>query len=241
MELPSLLLVTAANQQAGGHALHAAGAAENLGRAEQVTPAAIADALARLCEDPQRRVAYAAAGRRLVDGGGADRVVAIMQALAGPLPAEQTVLRRVAPEDTWTLWRLANEPSVRHSSLSGYPILLEEHQQWFQQRLDDPRVCMWVLEFQGLLLGNIRYLRLDAETAEISLAVAPAFRHRGLGSRLLQETRRPACRQLQVRCLQAVVREENLVSLQTFRKAGFRYVSSQMVANASCHILEQSW
>ena len=239
MQLPALLLPIAANQHSVAVALQAAGVAENLGPAEQAAPQAIAAALSRLCDDQPRRTAYAAAGRRLIDGGGADRVVAVMQAIDRPLPADQVQLRRVAAADSMPLWRLANEPSVRESSLSTYPILLDEHEQWFQDRIDNPRIRMWVLDFQGLILATIRYLRLDADTAEISLAVAPAFRHRGLGTRLLLETRTRACRDLQVSHLQAVVREENHVSLQTFRKAGFKYLETQMVHGTSCHIFVQ--
>ena len=249
MQLPALLLPIAENQRPLARTLQAAGVAENLGPMRMdlplplgegtrgaATPPDIAAALSRLCDDQPRRMSYAAAGRRLIDGGGADRVVAVMRAIDGSLPAAQVRLRRVAAANSMALWRLANEPSVRESSLSTYPISLDEHEQWFQDRIDSPRIRMWVLEFQGLIVATIRYLRLDAETAEISLAVAPAFRHRGLATRLLLESRAQACRDLQVRHFQAVIREENHFSLQTFRKAGFEHVETQSVHGTPCHI-----
>jgi UDP-2,4-diacetamido-2,4,6-trideoxy-beta-L-altropyranose hydrolase len=252
MQLPALLLPIAENQRPVARALQAAGVAENIGPTRMdlplpegegirgaATPQDIAAALSRLCDDQPRRANYAAAGRRLIDGGGADRVVAVMRAMEDSLPANQVRLRRVAAADSMALWRLANEPSVRESSLSTYPISLDEHEQWFQDRIDSPRIRMWVLEFQGLIVATIRYLRLDSETAEISLAVAPAFRHRGLATRLLLESRTQACRDLQVRHLQAVIREENRFSLQAFRKAGFEHVETQMVHGTPCHIFMQ--
>jgi ribosomal protein S18 acetylase RimI-like enzyme len=96
---------------------------------------------------------------------------------------------------------------------------------------------MWVLDYQELLLAHIRYVRVDPTTAEISLAVAPAFRRRGLAHRLLN-TRNDACADLCVSRLRAVVRVENQASIETFRRAGFRHVDSRPVAQRACHIFE---
>ena len=238
MQLPALLATIAANQEPLARAMSAAGAAVNLGRIEEPAPREIAAALWSLCEDQERRAALGAAGRRLIDGGGADRVAALMQAVSGILPRGDVRLRRIVGGDLMALWRLSNEPSVRQSSLCTERIFLEEHTQWLEDRLDNPKVRMWALDFQGALLAYVRYTQLDDDMAEISIAVSPAFRRRGLASRLLAETRTAVRRELGLRRLQAVVREENTASASVFRKAGFSYVESQVVHGTPCHVFE---
>lgn len=240
MQLPALLLSIAANQDPLAQAMDGARAAESLGRAEEASPQRIARKLAQLCDDQPLRTEFAAAGRGFIDGAGADRVVTIMHALSSILPRAEVRLRRVVRDDLMALWRLSNEPSVRQSSLCTERIFLEEHTQWFEDRLENPKVRMWALEFQSLLLAYVRYTCLDADTAEISLAVSPAFRRRGLALRLLVETRAAAHRELAVRQLQAVIREENTASASAFRKAGYTYVESQVVHGVPCHIFDHT-
>lgn len=237
MQLPTLAVVVAENQHHIAAALAQAGVVEHLGRSQELTADRLADALRRLSSDFDRRQRLASRGAQLVDGRGPQRVVAVMRALAGPLPDEQIALRFARPDDLMPLLRLSNEPSVRRSSLCSDPITLEEHAQWFTGRLLNPAVRMWVLDFQGLLLGHIRYVREDPTTAEISLAVAPAFRRRGLARRLLASCY-DACEELRVRRLRAVVRVENHASAEVFRRAGFRHVDSRPVRNLPCHIWE---
>lgn len=74
--LPSLVVVTADNQRIIGRELARAGAADLLGRHEDVDAAAVASALANLVENPERRSAMAAAAAAVCDGRGASRVQA---------------------------------------------------------------------------------------------------------------------------------------------------------------------
>ncbi|CAM2057420.1 UDP-2,4-diacetamido-2,4, 6-trideoxy-beta-L-altropyranose hydrolase [Desulfovibrionales bacterium] len=80
--VPMLVLALAENQTRTGPALAAAGAAIDLGRLEE-TPngrlrlaSCITDSLVRLLHDNQARMIMAEAGRHIVDGYGADRVIA---------------------------------------------------------------------------------------------------------------------------------------------------------------------
>jgi UDP-2,4-diacetamido-2,4,6-trideoxy-beta-L-altropyranose hydrolase len=75
MGLPALLIVIAANQEQIAQSLEAAGCAISLGRSQDLTPERIATTLAALLADKARCQAMRLAGRRLVDGRGAARVV----------------------------------------------------------------------------------------------------------------------------------------------------------------------
>lgn len=239
MQLPAVVLVLAENQQSIAEPMARKGVVVNLGRPENLTAKTIARELEALCRDRQRRVCQSEAGVRLVDGRGAERVVAVMRALDEPIPREQLTLRPIAAEDMLAVWRLANAPSVRGSSLSSDPIPLDTHAAWFAQKLASPDTRMWALDFHGVLLGQIRYDRVEAGAAEISLSVAAAFRRRGLGSELLKLTRNSAADQLGVTRFRAVVRRENQASMRTFLKAGFNRVASKDVRGQACELLEQ--
>jgi UDP-2,4-diacetamido-2,4,6-trideoxy-beta-L-altropyranose hydrolase len=78
---PAMTIVTAENQANVASALARAGAAENLGRMDDLTERQIADAAWRLLRDADRRRSMSCAGRRLVDGRGASRVIAYVRSL----------------------------------------------------------------------------------------------------------------------------------------------------------------
>lgn len=75
---PALLGVVAENQRGIAAELHAAGAAVDLGWLSDLGPNALAAQVQGLVDDMPRRAAMASAGRRLVDGHGARRVVAVL-------------------------------------------------------------------------------------------------------------------------------------------------------------------
>jgi UDP-2,4-diacetamido-2,4,6-trideoxy-beta-L-altropyranose hydrolase len=74
LAIPALVWVLADNQKYVAELGEKLGCHLNLGRAEQVTPARIGDALQRLVKRPSQLAEMAAAGWRSVDGGGARRV-----------------------------------------------------------------------------------------------------------------------------------------------------------------------
>jgi len=83
MGLPNVVVVLSDDQRGIGDGLAAEGIALNLGWHEKVTEDQIAEALGGLVEDRPRREAMSARGRQLVDGRGAERVVAALLGKVG--------------------------------------------------------------------------------------------------------------------------------------------------------------
>ncbi|RMF83581.1 MAG: GNAT family N-acetyltransferase, partial [Nitrospinota bacterium] len=225
MGLPALTLSLAPNQRANAQSLHRAGVAVNAGEAEQITASVLADLLATLCQDLHQRLALSQNGRKLVDGQGTARLLSIMTGLEGRVLDERYVqLREATLEDALPVWRLANDPVVRQYSFHPEPIPLPHHLEWYQEKVTADDTCFWVVEYSGVLAAQIRYDRIDAETIEVHLAVVPAFRGKGLGSKMLAMTWKQACQRLQARRVIGTVFQQNTPSLRTFVKAGFRQV-----------------
>ena len=241
MELPSAVIVLADNQRAVAEPLAEAGTLVNLGPLAELSADRVAAELGVLCRDAKRRFAMGQTGRRLVDARGAQRVVAVMSALDDPLPDDKLQLRLATSDDLLPLWRLANDRAVRQFSLSPDPITLEEHAAWFQAKLAREETAIWGFDFHGLILATVRYDRVDPQTAEVSLAVAPAFRRRGLGTKLLQRNLRLIRDRLGVKRLRAVVRKENIPSARIFAKTGFQQVNTPEVKGHACQVFEREF
>ena len=75
MGVPALLVVVAENQARGGEAMARSGAAVVIGRSSSIKEKSLAKLITALAHDHEWRRAAAKAGRGLVDGRGADRVI----------------------------------------------------------------------------------------------------------------------------------------------------------------------
>lgn len=129
-------------------------------------------------------------------------------------------LRPATIDDMMSFFRWANDPETRRQSFNSKPITLAEHKHWFSRKLFDPASYLYVLEFKGQPVGQIRF-DLE-ERAVLSYSVAPEFRGRGFGT-LLIERGLARLRQDVGEPLEVVgyVKAENAASNRAFRKLGF--------------------
>jgi RimJ/RimL family protein N-acetyltransferase len=155
----------------------------------------------------------AAAGRRLVDGRGATRVVRAMET-AG------VVLREATMDDAELLFGWANDPVTRAASFRPQPIAWPEHRSWLEARVADAGTLLFVAE-RGAPVGQVRFDRESDEVAVISVSVAPAARGRSLAPAIIDAGVRAAADRWPVRAIRAEIREENAASLAAFADAGF--------------------
>jgi RimJ/RimL family protein N-acetyltransferase len=73
-------------------------------------------------------------------------------------------------------------------------------------------------------VGQVRLDRIDADVAEVDIAVAPEARGRGIGREILIQTARDAELLMGVTRLRALVKRANEASLKAFHAADFREV-----------------
>ncbi len=224
--LPAAVLTLAENQARQARALDAAGAAKAVS-----SPEGCADAVRAVLKSPE----MGAAGRRLVDGRGAERVAKVLRALsASKLGAQDASLRLATPEDVWPVWRLANEPSVRARSFSADPIPAAAHEAWFKAQLADPKTRFHVLDVAGAVAAQVRSVLGPDGVAEVHFSVASAFRGKGLGTLALKLSKAAA----PSKRLKAFVIEPNDPSSRAFLSAGYVRAGTAKQRGRDCAVYE---
>jgi UDP-2,4-diacetamido-2,4,6-trideoxy-beta-L-altropyranose hydrolase len=180
--LPTLVITMADNQTEIARDLAAEGLIDWLGDADTVDRDAIRSSVAKVLEDGLRPD-WSARCMTLVDGLGARRVAAALTVDAG----STFVARHAELRDEDLLLRWANDPITRANAFSVDPIPRGDHIRWFRARLRNPLECDFqIIETEdGIPVGQVR-LDLRTDEWEISYAVAPEFRGRGLGRRILE-------------------------------------------------------
>jgi len=86
MGLPNLVVELTDNQRGNAEGLHEAGAALNLGDGARLQAGRVVGALERLMESQEQRVRMREAGRRLIDGDGARRILDVLKHQPRPDP-----------------------------------------------------------------------------------------------------------------------------------------------------------
>ena len=228
MGLPCVVLVTAENQQKVAEGLAHHGMAMNLGWYCDVSDTALAEPLHTLVLDRHRRNQMSELGHRAVDGNGAKNVISAMNRRI-QFGSDPLCFRRAGPEDARLLWKWANDPVVRANSFNSNAILLNEHMEWYTAKLNSPDTRIWILELAQAPVAQIRYDRVDTNTAEIAISVAPNCRGQGIGTRALMLTTGPACKELGVQRFVGVVLNSNQSSIRAFIKAGFRCTEQKLI------------
>jgi len=239
MQTPALLLVLAENQIGVAAGIDNFGAAQTLGQAGDLISADIADALRELILDPARRQRMADRGRVLVDGRGVERVIAAMAERRRFLASDDFYLRSAREGDRLLLWQWANDASVRRNSFHGGFIDWQAHEKWCAEKFSSADCRVWIMHIGALPVGQIRYERISADTAEISFSIARGFRGRQLGTRLLEASAEKAARELGVGRLQGAVKLDNEASRRAFLKAGFEG-RRECVEGEACWVFRRS-
>jgi UDP-2,4-diacetamido-2,4,6-trideoxy-beta-L-altropyranose hydrolase len=230
MQVPMLLLVVAENQRYVADALAALGAARRLGSAERLSSAEIGKSLLDLIYHPVARKSMSECGRLIIDGRGADRVIAAML-----YHDDDIRLRAASSDDAVLLWQWSNDAETRKNSFDSRPVLWTSHVEWYRAKLASRSTRIWILELRGIPVGQIRYDRSDSTTAQISFSIAPHYRGRRLGTKLLQLSAERAATELRVKRLQGITFVENIASARSFVGAGFT-AEQTTIAGRGCLI-----
>ncbi len=131
-------------------------------------------------------------------------------------------LRRACEEDCRIFWDWRNEERARFVSFHPETVPWEEHVTWFWQKLNAASVRMQVaIDSQHRPIGHVRY-EIEEDAATISVSVAPEWRGRGVGTRLIRQSAILLFATSDVRLIRAQIRNINKSSMRAFEKCGFK-------------------
>jgi UDP-2,4-diacetamido-2,4,6-trideoxy-beta-L-altropyranose hydrolase len=213
--LPSIVFSLAPNQDAVCWELSNLGLINFAGRLEDFNDAAFSATLIQLIEDPVRRRDQALKGQALVDGFGASRIAELLM----PTRTDHLVCRSATVGDMLSYFDWANDSAVRTSAMNTSPIPLEDHIQWFTDKLRSANSWLFVLEAQGIAVGQVRFDRED-DGVWIDYSLDRLVRGRGWGPQLI----RMGAESLPLPAgtvLKARVKKANAASAAVFRRLEF--------------------
>jgi L-amino acid N-acyltransferase YncA len=93
--------------------------------------------------------------------------------------------RKATKEDSLILWQWRNDELTRVSSLNPEFISLDKHSQWFEASLHSQSRIIYIAELEDKPIGTLRTDLVHESLYELSWTVAPEFRSRGLGKKML--------------------------------------------------------
>lgn len=220
--VPMVALQTSALQASSLQTLVKSGAAWYGGRLSTLSITALVQHITRLMQDHPLRRKLALAGRRLVDGHGAERII---RAVAGYASLRKRHWRPAKLHDSKWLWQLRNAPRVRRAYIHTQPISSREHRAWLLRTLSDPdRHLFILLDERGGRIGQIRLDRHAGARAEITISLHSAARGKGYGRKGLEEIMAHGSRRLGFRSYFAQIKSWNKPSLRLFASLGFKIV-----------------
>ena len=129
-------------------------------------------------------------------------------------------LAKITDEALLMQWR--NRPEIIALGSSQRPVNAVEHAEWFVRTLKSESRCLFIVLFNNLPIGQIRFEIGQCNHAEISVFLLNEYTGKGLGVKVIVDGCKLAFDAFPVAgCIIAFVRENNITSLRAFLKAGF--------------------
>nr|WP_295869228.1 UDP-2,4-diacetamido-2,4,6-trideoxy-beta-L-altropyranose hydrolase [uncultured Chitinophaga sp.] len=172
------------------------------------------------------------------DGKSGQRLTEIVEGLFEQLNRYQ--VRKAVEADVQLYYEWATDPEVRRNAINTAEIKFEDHQQWFGRKIADSRVLMYIVEYNKVPIGQVRF-DIDSGKQEtvISYSIAAAYRGKGLATDMLKA----AISELNIHIqpvfkLVAVVNPDNAPSCRIFEKLRFKLSRQEIMNDVLFNIYE---
>ena len=121
--------------------------------------------------------------------------------------------------DADILFEWVNDPIVRKNSFKKEPIDWDEHISWYKKRLDSSNCKIYILTYNSVRIGQIRFDIEKDGFASIDYSVVSKYRGRGFGKLIIQLGMNQIIGS--AKRIKARVELENIASNKVFKSLGF--------------------
>ena len=131
---------------------------------------------------------------------------------------DKIYLRKARKNDMKLLFEWANDPVVRVNSFTNERISLEDHKEWFKNKMNSNNSEIYILCYNDQPAGQIR-IDIENKKGIINYSISKNFRGCGLGSIIIDLINDKAKKDLpKLEKLIGKVKEENIGSIKCFEK-----------------------
>lgn len=139
------------------------------------------------------------------------------------LKNDDLIIKEATLDDMIDVFNLSNDPLVRQNSFNPEKIKLEDHKDWYSNKINSENTFFYIIRDQ-LTTELISYIRFEKEENDeyiVSIAISEKFRGKGLGSWFLKATSSEVINKKRINKINAFIKPENITSIKTFKKAGY--------------------
>ena len=146
-------------------------------------------------------------------------------------------IRIANKEDGLLYYEWANEKAVRRQSINSGVISMNDHLKWFNERISDSECEMLIFENENQVsTGQIRLQKKDDETYLIGISVDILERGKGLSYKMLEMASDYFFNLFPLKKIIAIIKQDNVPSIKSFKKAGYIYKAGKVVKGIKCNI-----
>lgn len=138
-------------------------------------------------------------------------------------------VRPATLSDSKDIFEWRNDDHTRHMSHNSDLVTWGGHSRWFEAALsnDNRRLLVCIEQETNSKVGVVR-LDIEAESAEISINLAPSMRGKGFGKACLTQAIESFRRSFpDHKLIKAEIKPENLSSQKSFESAGFEFIKEE--------------
>ena len=130
-----------------------------------------------------------------------------------------------------------NDPAVRQWSFNKDIITLDEHKAWFNSKVNDDKVLMWIFECENIPAGMVR-LEKEDDNVYLNYLIASNSRGKGLAGNMLIMAMVEIENFWKDIKVFAYTLPDNIASIKSLKRAGFLKHSS--TNDKKCYIINKN-
>ncbi len=143
--------------------------------------------------------------------------------------------------DMMDVFELANDPLVRKNSFHQNQIKIEDHKKWFSAGLKNKNCYFYIIRSDVDFIASVRFDLVEENQFLIGIQIAEKFRGRGLASRIIIDTTAKLFAEKKPKKIIAHIKTDNVGSLKSFLKSGYKITDKSQKNNSEFYILENEF